>query len=190
MNMRNQSNNSDDEGQQPPREHHRVPEMNDPALSAKRVRYHRTGAARIDLMDDSVNEVSSNSSTSNSSTNGGASSMARTRRHSSSNDRIIAAPTCAAKKPISPASHELMAKRRQMYLFRMQERRRVQCFRETAVLQMAKNMLSPEELKEMEKAVAEKKRKQQQEQYRRKNSVCVALVLDDTKESNSHEKQT
>jgi len=211
INMSEKNQSTDDEGQhEAPSEHLGVADIligisskNDPPSPnnvAKSVRYYKSGATRIEQSEDNVDEGYESSSSGDLGAGNIAiptvASMPRTRRHQSSSERIApsgsasrdaTATSATTKKPISPARHVLMAKRRQIYLFRMQERRRVQSFREKAVMQMARNMLSPEQVKEMEEAIAEKKRRQQQEQ-RRNNGIASPPVVEDTKESN-HGKQ-
>lgn len=176
-----------------------------PGNVGKRVRHYGSGSARIEQIEDNM-DGGSESSISGEGGGGNivvravaTATMPRTRTSAQhrSGERIAAASVTAsrdstasavAKKQISPAErHALMAKRRQVALFRMQERRRVQSCREKAVMQMARNMLSPEQVKELEEAVAKKKRQQQEKLPR--NGATIPAVEQDTKESNPNKSQ-
>lgn len=158
-----------------------------PELVAGRVQYGRATAATVkpfeDQKDDgdSLEEEEDNFSDFGRNRGGQRQSKrvaaaAATKRKAASQEEPAAA---AARKPISPARQRLLAKRRQLYLFRMQEKRRVQNFREKAALALARNMLPPEKVQEMEEMAAANAQKQQQRRHQRTKTLETLVGLAD-----------
>jgi len=168
---------------------------------SRRVRYCRSAAARIEQSEDNKDEEGSSSSNSSDDEEmeeqhaaraAGASmvpssSSTRTRSQCQAaaardkNQKTVKqqkTSKSSTKKPMTPARQRLMAKRRQVCLFRMQERRRVQNFREKAVMIMARNMLPADKLKEMEEKVAENalKRQKEQELHRHRRQATMETL--------------
>lgn len=59
-----------------------------------------------------------------------------------------------AKQPTSPGHRNLMAQRRQEYVFRLAERKRVENFRQKAAFSLARKMLPEDKIREMEDVAA------------------------------------